>query len=66
MSVLDRVYESLFARVGVVGRSCAGVWETEPYYYGGLMDVGMEFGLPCHPGQYRALPEEMRRCDPGG
>jgi hypothetical protein len=47
-----------------IGRAPA--WSTEPYYYGGLMDVGLEYGLPWHPDKYRALLEEVRRCDPGG
>lgn len=44
----------------VIGR--APVWDHEPYYYGRLMDLGLEFGLPWHPAKYRALLEAI----PGG
>ena len=42
------------------------VWQTEPYHYGGLMDVGLEYGLPWQPDKYRALLEEVRRAESSG
>jgi hypothetical protein len=47
-----------------IGR--APVWQTEPYHYGGLMDVGLEYGLPWQPDKYRALLEEVRRAESSG
>lgn len=47
-----------------IGR--APVWDAEPYSYGCLMDVGLEYGLPWHPAPYRELLEEIRRSAPGG
>ena len=51
--------QALYAIDRVAGR------EAEPYHYGGLMDVGLEYGLPWHPGKYRVLLVEVRRSDPG-
>ena len=47
-----------------IGR--APVWQAEPYHYGGLMDVGLEYGLPWQPDRYRALLEEVRRAESSG
>ncbi|MHC5538913.1 HEAT repeat domain-containing protein [Singulisphaera rosea] len=50
--------------IETIGR--APVWKVEPYQYGMLMDVGLEYGLPWHPDQYETLLEEVRRTHPGG
>ncbi|WP_165232632.1 HEAT repeat domain-containing protein [Aquisphaera insulae] len=40
-----------------IGR--APVWRKEPFFYGRLMDVGLEFHLPWDPKRYRELVEAV-------
>jgi hypothetical protein len=42
-----------------IGRS--PVWRAKPFNYGRLMDLGLEYGLPWQPNQYRTLLREAAR-----
>ena len=47
-----------------IGR--APVWDVEPFFYGRLMDVGLEYGFSWDPKQFRAMVAAARTAAPGG
>ncbi|WP_165252379.1 HEAT repeat domain-containing protein [Paludisphaera soli] len=55
----DEQRQALFA----IGRG--PVWDKQPFFYGQLMDVGLEYGLPWDPAKFRALLAAIQD-DPSG